>query len=284
MTASSKSRPPRVVFRSCVRLVSIRASASRTSFSKCVCRSSWRFARSSCVLACSCRSLVRLAFRIAIGEAGVVGVHRGEHLLARAVGLANQPAQERALVVGVEGRQGRRELLLAIFVGALQLVAQALEKARDRAVLGEGIEGAHQLGVALAHHAAQLRLEHLHEPRALGRAQLLEQRARLADLLRERLGEDAVLRAEVLLEQARQHALVVDEGREALGDLTIVRIEEAREHGADRLLLLLDVSPQLPVDVDERGSRRRPSASIPAPPRGRWRARAGRCVQASSAS
>ena len=43
--------------------------------------------------------------------------------------------------------------------------------------------------------------------------------------------------------------MVVDESREALGDLTVMRIEETREHGGHRCLLLLDVPTELAVNV-----------------------------------
>ena len=69
----------------------------------------------------------------------------------------------------------------------------------------------------------------------------------------ERFGEHAVLRPEVLVKQPSEHALVVDERREALGDLSVLRVEEAPEHSGDRRLLLLDVSAELAVDVGHEG-------------------------------
>jgi hypothetical protein len=97
----------------------------------------------------------------------------------------------------------------------------------------------------------KLRLEHLHQAGAVGGGELLEERAGLADLLGQRLGEDATLGAQELLELPRQDALVIDERREALRDLAVLRVKEAGEHGADRLLLLLDVHLELFVDVPE---------------------------------
>jgi hypothetical protein len=43
----------------------------------------------------------------------------------------------------------------------------------------------------------------------------------------------------------------IDEGGEALAHLTVARVEEPPEHGPDRRLLMLDVHPQLAVDVRE---------------------------------
>ena len=80
---------------------------------------------------------MRLVFRIAIGEFGVVRIHRGEHFLARLVGLAHEAAEQRAFVIGVEGGERRRELLRTILVGALQLLPQAPEEPSDSAILGE---------------------------------------------------------------------------------------------------------------------------------------------------
>ena len=83
---------------------------------------------------------MRLVFRIAIGEFGVVRIHRGEYFLARLVSLTNEAAEQRAFVVRVQGREGSRELLCAILVGALQLFPQTPEKPSDSAILGEGIK------------------------------------------------------------------------------------------------------------------------------------------------
>lgn len=103
--------------------------------------------------------------------------------------------------------------------------------------------------MSFVHHRTELRLEHLHEAVALSRAELLEERARLADLPRQCVREHAVLWAEVLLEKLREHALVVHEGGQPLAHLAVLGIEELREHGGDRALLLLDVRAELPVDV-----------------------------------
>src|SRR5687768_13561531 len=121
--------------------------------------------------------------------------------------LAHEPAQERALVIRVERSQRSGELLLAILVGALQLFAQASEKARNGPVLGERIERANELRVTLTHHRAQLLFEDHDEAGTLRGTQRTEQRTRFAHLARERLREHAVLRPEVLVEQARQHAM-----------------------------------------------------------------------------
>jgi hypothetical protein len=71
-------------------------------------------------------------------------------------------------------------------------------------------------------------------------------------LARESLGEHAVLRPEIPIEQAREHALIVDEGGEALAHLPVVRVEEPREHRPNRRLLLFDVGTQLAIDVREQ--------------------------------
>ncbi|MBI1945016.1 MAG: hypothetical protein HYS27_04930 [Deltaproteobacteria bacterium] len=106
--------------------------------------------------------------------------------------------------------------------------------------------------MVLAHHRAQLSLEHLDDAFAVGGTELLEERARLADLASERLCEHAVLGAEILLEQTREDTLVIDEGLEPLAHLSVARIEEAREHGADRGLLLFDVGAELAIDVGQQ--------------------------------
>lgn len=48
-------------------------------------------------------------------------------------------------------------------------------------------------------------------------------------------------------------ALIVDERRQALGDLAVLRVEELPEHGGDRLLLTNDMGLELPVDVVDEG-------------------------------
>ncbi|MBK6580224.1 MAG: hypothetical protein IPG17_29465 [Sandaracinaceae bacterium] len=107
--------------------------------------------------------------------------------------------------------------------------------------------------MALAHDHAELPFEYLHEAGAVGGGELLEERAGLAHLLRQCLGEHAALRAKELLELLGQDTLVVDERRQALCDLAILWVEEAREHRPDRLLLLLDVDLELLVDIAEEG-------------------------------
>jgi hypothetical protein len=105
-----------------------------------------------------------------------LGVHCVKHRLVRRVGLAHQPVDERALVVCVQRVERRRELLGSVFVGALGLVAEALEEARHSTVLGERIERANELRVAIAHYPAELDLEDLDETLAVGRAEFSDQR------------------------------------------------------------------------------------------------------------
>jgi hypothetical protein len=52
-----------------------------------------------------------------------------EHRLARRIGLAHQPINKRILVVRIQRVKRRRELLRSVFVGTLELVAEALEEA-----------------------------------------------------------------------------------------------------------------------------------------------------------
>jgi hypothetical protein len=144
--------------------------------------------------------------------------------------------------------------LLARFSSAALSSSRRLRRNRATAPsFGERIEGTDQFGVPVVHHFAQLPLKNLDKPLAVGWAQLLEQGAGLADLASERLREDAVLRAEVLVQKAGKYSLVIHEGSETLGNLAVLRIEEAREDGGDRLLLTLNVGPKVAVDVLDQG-------------------------------
>jgi hypothetical protein len=203
-----------------------------------------------------------------------VGVHSVQHCLACRVGLAHQPVDEGVLVVGVERVERRGKLLRSVFVGALELVAQALEEPRDGAVLRERIERADELSVTIVHDPAELRLQHLDQALAVGRAELPEERARLADLPRECSSEYAILRSQVALEQMGEDPLVIDERGQALRDLPVLRVEELPKHGGDRLLLASDVRPELPVDVIHEGP-----ADVPEPRFLRQRVRVGEGAQ-----
>lgn len=105
----------------------------------------------------------------------------------------------------------------------------------------------------LGHDRPKLGFEHFHESVALGGAELLEKRARLPNLARQRLHEHAVPRPDVLLQEPRENALVCDEGGQPLRDLPVIGIEEPREDRAQGGLLLLHVKAQLAVDVGEQG-------------------------------
>jgi len=92
-----------------------------------------------------------------------------------------------------------RELLGAVLVGALELFAETLQKARNGSIFGERIQSSDELD-----HLAQLCFEYLDEPLTVRGAQLLEQRTGVADLPRQGLRENAVLGREVLLQQSSE--------------------------------------------------------------------------------
>src|SRR5262249_37801084 len=78
-----------------------------------------------------------------------------------------------------------------------------------------------------------------------------EQGARVADDSRKRLGEHALVRADLLAELARERAFVGGELGEPQRDAAIGRIEEARERGRERLLVRGELLAELRVDVSD---------------------------------
>jgi hypothetical protein len=81
----------------------------------------------------------------------------------------------------------------------------------------------------------------------------LEKWARLSDLPRKSLSQDAVLRRQVFLEEMGETSLIVDKRGKALGNLAILRIEELAEHRGDGLLLGCNMRFELLVDVSQEG-------------------------------
>ena len=101
-------------------------------------------------------------------------------------------------------------------VGGGQILAQPSEEPGNGAILGQRVERPLQVSLIAGHRGVDLRLQGLDEPLAVGRAELLEEHALFTDLLGQRLGEDAVPRADVSVEQTRQAALVVHERAQPL--------------------------------------------------------------------
>ena len=193
-----------------------------------------------------------VVFSTAIGESEARGSSPRKGVLAAAVSRISRLRSEFSSFAS-SALVASASCLLRSLSAFSSSCAKRAQKAGDRAVLGDRIERARDLGLVVGEHLTELRLEQEHHALAVGGAEPLEQRAVLAQRAGQCLGQLPVLRGQEAIHRLREVAPIPQEPLEPRHDLPVARVEVPGERLGERRLLAVDVGPELLLEVLAEG-------------------------------